>query len=154
MTDTIERIIYNNLDLNEVKSVKEEESFELIVMFDPEGEITHISGNYGDESPRLESIIMEVANRSLNDFPQVMKVNHELYSPPVIRIWFMGHCLKYPEDKEYGCDDYRELIAPKKEVKTEKHDKAEGSTTWMFGLVGILAVISSIGIVLKRRKIK
>jgi hypothetical protein len=153
LTDTIERIIYNHVDTARFRNIKEDENFELIVVFDRDGRIDRISENYGDDSPVLSTLIMNAANLSLEKFPRIMKVNHERYSPPIIRIWFNGHCLKYPDDAEYGCKDYRKLIDVEP-VKLKGNDvNPILGNKWILILSSI--VILTIGFVLfiiKRRK--
>lgn len=52
-----------------------------------------------------EKIILRNARKALKGLPRLMKVNHKWYRPHRFSLNFSEHCLKYPEDKEYGCKE-------------------------------------------------
>ncbi len=155
LTDTIKRIIYNNLDTAKFRTFNEDDNFELIIVFDKNGRINSISENYGDDSPVLSNLILNAAKLSLQKFPLIMKVNHEGYTPPIIRIWFHGHCLKHPDDAEYGCDDYRKLIDSKPVEVQAKGFNSFIDDSWILILVStVILVAGSIFFVKRRRNYK
>lgn len=142
LKDTIQRIIYNYLDTTLLDSVKEDDSFELNVIFNSNGNIEMISGDSEDDSSILQSIIMETAKLSLKHFPLLMKVNHARYSPPIVRIWFDGHCLKHPDDIAYGCEDYRLLMDSTVEPIIEKKEESLELNRWIYLLIIMVVIIA------------
>lgn len=107
LKDTIQKLILYSLEKDERRNFKEENSFNLFISFNDSGFINKISIGYGEaKSPVtiMEKVILKKAKEVLAAFPQLMKVKHERYKPPNVNIFFNGHCLLFPEDREYGCD--------------------------------------------------
>ena len=141
LRDTIQRLIYNELDTTKIDSIKADEHFELIIVFNSNGEIDRISKNYEEDSPYLSTLMYKTAQNALKDFPLIMKVKHERYSPPIIRIWFSEHCLKHPEDSEYGCEDYRKLINSVKTEPAQTKEDKEANSVWIYIIFSIIGII-------------
>ncbi len=150
LSDTIERIIFNHLDTTKFKSINEEDNFELIIVFGENGRIDGISGNYVEDSSVLYNLILNAANLSLKKFPHLMRVNHEEYTPPIIRIWFHGYCLKFPDDVEYGCDDYRKLIDPSSTATKGENTNSIFSNKSILVLLSIIVFIVVLIFLIKR----
>jgi hypothetical protein len=103
--DTIRTIILNAVPLEERQDFNEENSCSIFISFNSLGEIEEIGLSNGEKAETLmQKIMLSKTKEALKDFPKLMKVNHERYNPPKVKIWFSGHCLKYPFDKEYRCD--------------------------------------------------
>jgi hypothetical protein len=117
LTDTLERIIYANIDTTFLDSISDHEICHIAILFNELGAIKEISDiNSAEVSPKLTAFILKTAKDALKDFPKLMKVNHEGYYGPIIRLGFHVHCLKYPQDQEHGCEDYRRFLKAKKKV--------------------------------------
>lgn len=152
LSDTIERLIYNELDTTKIDSIKADENFELIIVFNSNGEIDRISKDYEEDSPYLSTLIYKTAQKALKDFPLIMKVKHQMYSPPIIRIWFSEHCLKHPEDSEYGCEDYRKLINSIKIEPDLTKENQEANSVWVYIIFIIVGIILMVLIFRIRKK--
>ncbi len=100
LRDTIQSIILNSLSEAERDSIDANDSNELIVSFNENGEISNIAFLYESVN---DKIMLRKAKEALIGFPQIMKVNHKNYYPPELEIWLNGHCLKFPNDTKYGC---------------------------------------------------
>jgi hypothetical protein len=150
LNDTLKRIIYANIDTTFLDSISDDEICNIAISFNELGAIIEISDILSSElSPKLTSFMLKTAKEALKDLPKLMKVNHEGYYGPIIRLWFHGHCLKHPEDHKYGCEDYRKFWKAKKKV-------AWSNQKVVIGLL-LFGVISTVGLVListrmKRRK--
>lgn len=86
---------------------------ELHIHFDKEGKISFI-GYFNRKSREAkerepenvnEEIILRNARKALKKIPPLMNITHKWYSPHRFSLYFSIHCLKHPEDKEYGCDE-------------------------------------------------
>jgi hypothetical protein len=61
---------------------------------------------FNSEAPDLmEEIVLKKAKIALANYPKLMKVTHKRYYPPTLDLFFSGHCLKAPKDREYGCNE-------------------------------------------------
>ena len=104
LRDTIKAIILKSIDEIERDSLIENESSVLIIRFNRGRKISHIG--FEQEPKNInEEIILRNAKEALENFPKLMKVSHRRYRPPRVHIIFKSHCLKYPNDIEYGCDN-------------------------------------------------
>ena len=106
LRDTIRSIILKTLDNKTRSQFKEKNSCSLYISFDTSGTINNISIGYGQaQEPKnlIEKAVIKNARIALKNFPKLMRVNHFSYRPPSINLFFNGHCLLHPEDREYGC---------------------------------------------------
>lgn len=104
--DTIKTIILKSISIEERKDFIEENSCRVFISFNSSGKIEEIGLSYTKQAETLmQKTILSKTKEALENFPKLMKVKHERYHPPRVELWFSGHCLKYPFDKEYGCDN-------------------------------------------------
>lgn len=104
--DTLKSLILSHVPLESRKDFDEENNCSIHIHFNDEGEIENISLGFGDEPETLmEKTMLAGAKKALENFPKLMLVRHERYHRPLVSIWLSGHCLKFPYDREYGCDD-------------------------------------------------
>lgn len=106
----LRRKIIESIDTAERDSLDENISSRILsVRFNQEGEISYIGywSRKGEPPTKNinEKIILRNAQEVLKGLPQLMKVTHERYWPPTLELHFSEHCLKHPEDKEYGCNE-------------------------------------------------
>lgn len=105
LRDTIRTIILNAVPLEDRQNFNEENSCSIFISFNSNGEIEEIGLNNKEKAETLmQKTMLSKTKEALKNFPKLMKVKHELYHPPRVELWFSGHCLKYPFDREYGCD--------------------------------------------------
>jgi TPR repeat protein len=106
LRDTIKTAILKSIDKVEIDSLNEKAlSRILMVFFDDDRKISHIS--FGSNPQNInEKIILRNAKKALKNFPELMKVNHKWYFPPRIQMSFNEHCLKFPYDIKYGCEEF------------------------------------------------
>ena len=106
LQDTIKKLILKRIDKAKRNEFNKDSSCFISIQFDTAREINHIGMAYYKEPKNdMEKVILECAKEALKTFPKLMKVNHPMYRAPYIEIYFGGYCLKFPEDKEYGCID-------------------------------------------------
>ncbi len=106
LSDTIRKIIISHIDKDKVKGFPDSLACSINIRFNENGLIDSIYNEWTyDGLDILEDYIYSVATKTLINLPPLMKVTHKRYYPPTIGIFFSGHCVKYPEDKEYGCKD-------------------------------------------------
>ena len=104
LSDTIEHIIISHIDTSSISKFEDKEVCSISIKFDSEGRIDTIKNEYTyDGISFFEQTIHEVATEALKDFPLLMKVNHERYDFTYVSISINSHCVKYPDDYEYGC---------------------------------------------------
>lgn len=105
LRDTIKTIILKAIPMEERQNFNEEDFFSVIISFNNNGAIEDIRLSF-NENPetKMQKMILSRTKDALKSFPKLMKVKHERYTPPSVNIWFSGHCLKFPNDKDYGCD--------------------------------------------------
>lgn len=103
--DTIRTMILRSLPIEERADFHESSSCTIIITFDSVGGVAGIrlSDPRVPENSMQKKLVFKT-EEVLKDFPRLMKVEHQYYRPPSISIWFSGHCLKYPFDREYGCN--------------------------------------------------
>lgn len=106
----LQKRIIKSIDATERDSLNEDVLSRILkVRFNKEGKISYIGYQSREDEPTTrdinEEIILRNAQEALRGLPQLMKVNHKWYQPPVLELYFSKHCLKHPEDKEYGCDE-------------------------------------------------
>lgn len=85
----------------------------LTIRFNKKGKISYVGYEEGlgwggkARKPQNinEEIILRNAKKALKGLPRLMKVNHKWYRPHKFSLRFSEHCLKHPEDKEYGCSE-------------------------------------------------
>lgn len=154
LSDTIKRIIYNHIDTSYLDNILDEEICQIAIIFNKMGELERISAVLGkDDSPQLTPFILKTARAALEDFPKIMKVNHDRYSPPVIWVWFHAHCLKHPDDNEYGCEDYRKSIESNNQSKTKKKKiSSDGNNLIYILIITIILLILIVILWINRNK--
>lgn len=104
LTDTLTQIILDHIDTSYFSRFEDKEMCVLSIKFDPEGKLDEISNEFTDDGiSYFEQIVYEAAVRALSDFPLLMKVVHDNYKYTFISLSFHSHCIKYPDDYEYGC---------------------------------------------------
>jgi hypothetical protein len=139
LSDTIWTLIIKSISKVEMDSIDADLNSSLYISFDENGEISNIS--IGEEPRSIsEEIILRKAKEVLKGFPRLMKVNHEWYQPPVVSLWFIGHCLKFPDSKECMWD-YEEPLS----IQTY---------FWIAGLFAVLLLFSIYLIKKNKRKRK
>ena len=100
--DTIRTAILKSIDEVDRANFDSNVSFRLTVAFGLDREISYIS--FGREPENMtEKIILRNTKKVLGRFPKLMRVNHKWYHPPFFELFFSGHCLRYPDDSEFGC---------------------------------------------------
>lgn len=105
LSDTIKRLILKQITKEERRQFSEDSTCSISVIFNKNGVIEKIEMSYNQQvQDKMEALILKKAQFALKNFPNLMKVKHERYFPPTIDLFFSGHCLKNPEDREYGCN--------------------------------------------------
>lgn len=106
LSDTIKKLILKEITLDERKKFDEDSTCSINIIFNKNGEIDKIEKSYNRQVQNLmEEVILKKAKIALANFPKLMKVTHERYYPPTLDLFFSGHCLKSPKDREYGCNE-------------------------------------------------
>lgn len=106
LMDTIKTIILKSINSTERTSFNIDSSCFINISFNENGKLSQIGIGYDKEpTTSMEKIILKDAIEALKNFPKLMRVNHKNYSPPTIQLYFSGHCLKFPNDRKYGCTD-------------------------------------------------
>ena len=105
LSDTIKSLILRNIDSHERKKLPNFGSCKIRIEFDENGNIKNIGFGNRAKLTSIELIVLAATQDALENFPQLMKVNHPQYQPPKIELFFSAHCLKKPYDRVYGCDD-------------------------------------------------
>jgi hypothetical protein len=106
LSDTLKKIILKEITVEDRKQFSDDSTCSLEIAFNKIGEIEKIEISYNKQPQNpMEEVILRKAKLALTNFPKLMKVNHERYYPPTIELFFSGHCLKMPKDKEYGCNE-------------------------------------------------
>lgn len=105
LKDTIRTMILKSIPMKERETFYEGHNCSMTIVFTEQGEIDTIEVYYGKKPETImQKTIRLRAKEVLKDFPKLMKVEHDRYHPPSVELWFSGHCLKYPLDREYGCN--------------------------------------------------
>lgn len=145
LRDTLEAIIISNLDSNVVSKFSDGEGSIIYVKFNSNGIIDSIYCDFlrANSLSFMDEYLLSIAKNSFNDLPRLMRVEHPLYKYPVVQIYFNSHCLKFPNDKKYGC---KEIIFD----KSEPVNKRKSYLFFYFGLAACLTII--ILFILKMRK--
>ncbi len=109
LRDTIRNIILASIDSTTRATFSMDSSCNVVIGFNEKGEISCIELGYGcgfnrQPTNKMEKIILEKSVTSLKRFPKLMRVSHKDYQPPTVSLYFSGHCLKFPNDRKYGCD--------------------------------------------------
>jgi hypothetical protein len=105
LSDSIKKLILQEITIDERNQFDEESSCIVNVTFKKNGKIDKVEMIFNSEAPDLmEEIVLKKAKIALANYPKLMKVTHERYNPPTLDLFFSGHCLKSPKDREYGCN--------------------------------------------------
>ncbi|MBX7226349.1 MAG: hypothetical protein K1X55_09985 [Chitinophagales bacterium] len=103
---TLKNLVLKEITLDERAQFSEGMTCSLKIIFNKNRKIDKIemSNNKQAQNP-MEEVILKKAKIALTNLPKLMKVTHKRYYPPTINLFFSGHCLKMPKDREYGCDE-------------------------------------------------
>lgn len=106
LSDTLRKLILKEITIDERRQFDEDSTCSINIVFNKNGEINKVEMSYNMQVQNLmEEIILKKAKIALANFPKLMKVTHERYYPPTIDLFFNEHCLKFPKDREYGCNE-------------------------------------------------
>lgn len=110
LQDTVRQIILKSIDSITRAKFDSNGYCNISIGFNENGIISCIEVGYAcgynrKPSNEMEKIILEKTITALKGFPRLMKVIHKGYRPPSLSLYFSGHCLIFPEDKKYGCNN-------------------------------------------------
>jgi hypothetical protein len=105
LRDTLQQIVKSKLNSETIKELKDSDSCILEVHFNKSGKVENIDVGKSCENSLLGKSILSIAREAYTKLPSLMTVTHNNYLPPHFEIFFNAHCIKYPNDKAYGCKD-------------------------------------------------
>ncbi|MFT4801772.1 MAG: hypothetical protein ACI93N_001547 [Flavobacteriaceae bacterium] len=106
LKDTIKNMVLKSISEKDLKQINETNTCGIYVGFSKKRKVSNIELYYSNKDDDLfEKLILSKTREVLRRFPKLMKVNHRGYSPPKLELWFDAHCLKYPKDYIYGCEN-------------------------------------------------
>lgn len=103
LSDTIRSLILKNIDSDERDKLPDFGSCRIRIEFDEKGYIKNIGFGNQENLNSIELLVLTTTQDAVKNFPQLMKVKHPQYQPPIIELFFSAHCLKNPYNRDYGC---------------------------------------------------
>lgn len=104
LSDTLSQIILHNIDSATISKFEDNVNVSVSIKFNKEGKLESIVNENSNSSDSYFSrTVYEKAVEALKDFPPLMKVTNERFDYAFINISFNSHCMKFPDDRQYGC---------------------------------------------------